>query len=130
MIGMAFVKNYTDLLITRLFLGVAEAGLFPGVAYYLTMWYCRTEIQLRQTLFFSAASIAGAFSGLLAFGIAKMDGLGGLEGWRWIFALGKSVGPFTKAMHGTLLQRNLSVQCYHESLGKIGLANEDLVQRE
>lgn len=51
------------------------------------MWYCRHEIQLRQAMFFSAASIAGAFSGLLAFGIAKMDGVGGLEGWRWIFIL-------------------------------------------
>lgn len=51
------------------------------------MWYCRHEIQLRQALFFSAASIAGAFSGLLAYAIAKMDGVGGLEGWRWIFIL-------------------------------------------
>jgi len=51
------------------------------------MWYCRHEIQLRQALFFSAASIAGAFSGLLAFGISKMQGVGGLEGWRWIFIL-------------------------------------------
>lgn len=51
------------------------------------MWYCRHEIQLRQAMFFSAASVAGAFSGLLAFGIAKMDGVGGLEGWRWIFIL-------------------------------------------
>jgi len=82
---MGIVQNYAGLLSARLFLGVAEAGLFPGVAYYLTMWYCRHEIQLRQTLFFSAASIAGAFSGLLAFGISKMDGIGGLEGWRWIF---------------------------------------------
>ncbi|KAI8303814.1 hypothetical protein K4K59_013117 [Colletotrichum sp. SAR11_240] len=38
-------------------------------------------------MFFSAASIAGAFSGLLAFAISKMDGTGGLEGWRWIFIL-------------------------------------------
>lgn len=51
------------------------------------MWYCRHEAQFRQALFFSAASVAGAFSGLLAFGIAKMDGIGGLEGWRWIFIL-------------------------------------------
>jgi sugar phosphate permease len=110
---MGIVKNYHGLLIARIFLGVAEAGLFPGVAvspvsstytfwggiyqpwwsvadilqYYLTMWYCRHEMQIRQALFFSAASIAGAFSGLLAFGIAKMDGVGGLEGWRWIFIL-------------------------------------------
>lgn len=51
------------------------------------MWYCRHEIQLRQAMFFSAASVAGAFSGLLAFAISKMDGVGGLEGWRWIFIL-------------------------------------------
>lgn len=51
------------------------------------MWYCRDEIQFRQALFFSAASVAGAFSGILAFGISKMDGVGGLAGWRWIFIL-------------------------------------------
>lgn len=84
---MGIVQNYTGLLIARIFLGVTEAGLFPGVAFYITMWYCRHEAQFRQALFFSAASVAGAFSGLLAFGIAHMDGVGGLEGWRWIFIL-------------------------------------------
>ncbi|KAF3351854.1 hypothetical protein VdG1_04660 [Verticillium dahliae VDG1] len=84
---MGIVQSYHGLLIARIFLGVTEAGLFPGVAYYLTMWYCRHEIQFRQALFFSAASIAGAFSGLLAFGISKIHGVGGLEGWRWIFIL-------------------------------------------
>ncbi|GAD99595.1 hypothetical protein CIMG_06071 [Paecilomyces variotii No. 5] len=84
---MGIVKNYHGLLIARLFLGVAEAGLYPGVAYYITMWYCRHEAQFRQALFFSAASIAGAFSGLLAYGIAHMDGVGGYSGWRWIFIL-------------------------------------------
>lgn len=67
---MGIVQDYKGLLIARLFLGVAEAGLYPGVAYYITMWYCRTEVQFRQALFFSAASVAGAFSGLLAFAIA------------------------------------------------------------
>jgi hypothetical protein len=42
---MGIVQNYHGLLICRLFLGVAEAGLYPGVAYYLTMWYCTREIQ-------------------------------------------------------------------------------------
>lgn len=51
------------------------------------MWYARHEAQFRQALFFSAASVAGAFSGLLAFGIAHMDGVGNLAGWRWIFIL-------------------------------------------
>jgi hypothetical protein len=51
------------------------------------LWYARHESQLRVATFFSAASIAGAFSGLLAFAISKMDGVGGLAGWRWIFIL-------------------------------------------
>ena len=36
---MGLVQNYHGLLIARIFLGLAEAGLYPGVAYYLTMWY-------------------------------------------------------------------------------------------
>ncbi|KAK3302644.1 major facilitator superfamily domain-containing protein [Chaetomium strumarium] len=84
---MGLAHNYAGLLAARIFLGVTEAGLFPGVAYYLTSWYRRDEMQLRQALFFSAASVAGAFSGLLAFAIGKMDGVGGLHGWQWIFIL-------------------------------------------
>jgi MFS family permease len=99
---MGIVQNYHGLLACRLFLGVAEAGLYPGVSYYLTMWYCTHEVQWvslitlisssanshqRQGLFFSAASMAGAFSGLLAYAIVKMDGVGGYAGWRWIFIL-------------------------------------------
>ncbi|KAF7508956.1 hypothetical protein GJ744_008512 [Endocarpon pusillum] len=87
MTSMGTVSNYGGLLSTRLFLGIAEAGLFPGVAYFLSEWYVREEMQYRQALFFSAASVAGAFSGLLAFAIAKMDGVGGYAGWRWIFIL-------------------------------------------
>ncbi|KAM0255629.1 hypothetical protein ACHAQJ_005554 [Trichoderma viride] len=95
---MGLVQSFRGLLAARLFLGVTEAGLFPGVAYYLTMWYCRHEIQLRQALFFSAASVAGAFSGILAFGISKMDGVGGLAGWRWIFILEGIVTVLVAAM--------------------------------
>ncbi|KAK3898817.1 major facilitator superfamily domain-containing protein [Staphylotrichum tortipilum] len=84
---MGVVTNFQGLITARIFLGVTEAGLFPGVAYYLTNWYKREEIQLRQAMFFSAASIAGAFSGLLAFAIGKMDGVGGKPGWSWIFIL-------------------------------------------
>ncbi|KAK5561295.1 hypothetical protein LTR46_000100 [Exophiala xenobiotica] len=84
---MGLVQNYHGLLIARIFLGIAESGLYPGVAYYLTMWYVTEELAFRQGLFFSAASMAGAFSGLLAYAISKMDGVGGYAGWRWIFIL-------------------------------------------
>jgi MFS family permease len=84
---MGLVQTYHGLLIARIFLGIAESGLYPGVAYYLTMWYVTEELAFRQGLFFSAASMAGAFSGLLAYAISKMDGVGGYAGWRWIFIL-------------------------------------------
>lgn len=81
------VQNYHGLLAARFFLGLTECGLYPGVAYYLTNWYPRAELQYRQAFFFSAASMAGAFSGLLAYGIGFMGGVGGYNGWRWIFIL-------------------------------------------
>ncbi|KAF2184129.1 retrograde regulation protein 2 [Zopfia rhizophila CBS 207.26] len=81
------VKNYHHLVITRTLLGFTEAGFFPAATYLLTTWYCRFEVQTRIAIFYSAASLAGAFSGLLAFAIEKMHGTGGLEGWRWIFIL-------------------------------------------
>jgi MFS family permease len=71
----------------RAALGIAEGGLFPGVTFYITMWYRRHECGFRMAIFFSAATAAGAFGGLLARGITEMDELGGLAGWAWIFIL-------------------------------------------
>lgn len=102
---MGIVQNYEGLLAARFFLGVAEvsranvispeldnltatqAGLFPACSFILTTWYCRHEMQTRLAVFYSAASLAGAFSGLLAFALDKMEGIGGLDGWRWIFII-------------------------------------------
>lgn len=67
---MGIVRNFNGLLTARIFLGVAEAGLFPGVSYYITTWYVREECQFRQAMFSSAAGAAGAFSGLLAYAIS------------------------------------------------------------
>lgn len=54
---------------------------------YLSGFYQRHELQVRIALFFSAASLSGAFSGLLAAAIVKMEGLRGFRGWQWIFLL-------------------------------------------
>ena len=64
-----------------------QGGLFPGVTFYITMWYKRHECGLRMAIFFSAATAAGAFGGLLARGIVQMSGTAGLAGWSWIFIL-------------------------------------------
>ncbi|KAF7561324.1 hypothetical protein G7046_g2825 [Stylonectria norvegica] len=84
---MGTVSSYSGLLAARWFLGVAEAGLFPGVNYYLGCWYKGSEIGARASIFFSAAALAGSFGGLLAAAIAQMNGLGGKSGWAWIFIL-------------------------------------------
>ncbi|KAJ6485814.1 major facilitator superfamily domain-containing protein [Mycena sanguinolenta] len=87
MVSMAFVKTWQGLIIARLFLGIAESGLSPALAYLITLWYRRDEQARPMAFYFSAATLAGAFGGLLAFGIEKMNGLGGLHGWSWIFLL-------------------------------------------
>ncbi|KAI9722909.1 MAG: hypothetical protein M1812_001357 [Candelaria pacifica] len=84
---MGVIQTYPGFLVARFFLGMAESGLFPGVVFYLSMWYKRNERAYRVALFFSAASLAGAFGGVLAWGIAHMNKVGGLGGWRWIFIL-------------------------------------------
>ena len=81
---MGLVHNYEGLLAARWFLGLAEAGLFPGVNYYLSCWYKRSELGLRAATFFSAAALAGSFGGLLAAAIAQLDGAGGKNGWAWM----------------------------------------------
>ncbi|KAF2464086.1 MFS transporter [Lindgomyces ingoldianus] len=85
---MGVTQNLSGFSAVRFFLGVTESGLFPGVVFYLSMWYKRAERQYRISLFFSAASLAGAFGGILAWGIAHMRNVGGYKGWRWIFILG------------------------------------------
>lgn len=78
-----FVNNYSGLLAARFFLGLLESGVFPSLVLYLSMFYRRRELQTRISLFFAAASLSGAFSGLLAAAIVNLDGVAGKEGWRY-----------------------------------------------
>ncbi|WPH01891.1 Hypothetical protein R9X50_00474500 [Acrodontium crateriforme] len=81
------VKNYSGLLAVRFFLGVFETGMFPGCFYLIGMYYQRKEAQKRYSFFFSSTTLAGAFGGLLASAIGKMDNVGGYRAWRWVFIL-------------------------------------------
>jgi hypothetical protein len=68
-------------LIDNFFLG----GLFPGITLLLSNFYKRHAMQLRFAMMFSVSSLAGAFSGLLAYGIRNLNGKHGIAGWQWIF---------------------------------------------
>ncbi|CAH0017059.1 unnamed protein product [Clonostachys rhizophaga] len=61
------------------------AGFFPGAVYLLSQWDPPKMTQFRMSLLYCAAAMSGAFSGLLAAAIAKMSGIAGYNGWRWIF---------------------------------------------
>ncbi|KAI7677742.1 hypothetical protein KC322_g15120, partial [Hortaea werneckii] len=79
----AFVQNLGGLLACRLLLGIFEAGFFPGVIIYLTIFYNKRELALRTGYFFSAAAISSAVGGLVAYGIGEgMDGTAGWRAWR------------------------------------------------
>ncbi|KAK4118765.1 MFS general substrate transporter [Parathielavia appendiculata] len=81
------VQNFGGLLAVRLLLGVFEAGFYPGAVYLCTFWYMPKDLAQRIAWFYCTSALSGAFSGLLAAAIAQMDGVGGYEGWRWIFIL-------------------------------------------
>ncbi len=87
MTTMGLTHDFGGLMAARWFLGLAEAGLFPGISYYLSCWYKRSEFGIRMAIFFSAAAVSGSFGGLLATAIGLMRGVGGKGGWAWIFIL-------------------------------------------
>ena len=85
---MGLVKNFTQLIVARLLMGALESGYFPGVAFYLTNFYKRDELAFRIAIFFSMATFAGAFGGIIDYGIGFMKGVGGfVNSWHWIFIL-------------------------------------------
>lgn len=79
----ALSKDFTGLLLTRFFLGIVEAPYYPGALYLLGIFYTRKEIATRISILYTGNILATAFAGLIAAGIFKMDGMGGLAGWKW-----------------------------------------------
>ncbi|KAI1178537.1 putative MFS transporter [Nemania sp. FL0916] len=86
-IGLGGVGNYAELTVVRFLLGTFEAGLFPGLVYYLTFWYKTSERSIRVAFILASATLAGAFGGAIAYGIGHINQAGGLSAWRWLFII-------------------------------------------
>jgi MFS transporter, ACS family, tartrate transporter len=85
--AMVFVRTPTQFYIARFALGVAEAGFFPGVIFYLTQWF-PSELRARSiTRFYIAWPLSSVVMGVLAGALMGLDGRGGLKGWQWLFAV-------------------------------------------
>ena len=76
----------------RLLLGIVIAGMWPGMAYYLTLFYPPSRTGKRIGQYFTAAQVSAAVVSLVSAGFQKMDGLGGLVGFQWMFLLYGLVG--------------------------------------
>ncbi|KAL2842521.1 major facilitator superfamily domain-containing protein [Aspergillus pseudoustus] len=85
MIGMGFTQRWEQLAALRVVLGLFEAGFFPSCVYLLSTWYTRYEMGKRYGLFYAFGAVAGAFAGLMAYGLVHMHGIKGMGGWRWLF---------------------------------------------
>ncbi len=84
---MAFATGPASFLTLRFLLGVAEAGFFPGIIYYLTTWYpARFRARVISALFL-AVPVSNAVASAVSGAILEMDGILGFHGWQWVFML-------------------------------------------
>lgn len=84
---MMFVQGEWSFYIMRMLLGIAEAGLFPGVMYFLTQWFVRKERAKANGLFLLGVSFANIIGAPLGGALLNMEGVGGLHGWQWMFLI-------------------------------------------
>jgi MFS family permease len=88
-VATAFAWAYTEnwFLFLRFLLGVAEAGFFPGIIYYLSFWFTARRRSGVMGLFYFGAPLSFIFGSPLSGLLLEMDGFLGVWGWQWMFAL-------------------------------------------
>ncbi|KAK4247142.1 major facilitator superfamily domain-containing protein [Corynascus novoguineensis] len=109
---LGFVRSFASFFAVRALLGLAEGGLLPGIVLYLSGLYTRREMALRIGIFYTAASLSGAFGGLLARGLSAIGPRGGLEGWRWIFIIEGLITVVAGAVAYLLLPTSIATASY------------------
>jgi MFS transporter, ACS family, tartrate transporter len=85
--GMMFVKTPPQFYALRFVLGVAEAGFFPGIMFYMLQWFPANLHSRTVSRFYAAAPLVAIANGLLAGPLMSLQGRLGLRGWQWLFLL-------------------------------------------
>ena len=83
--GMLFVRSGTSFLVMRFLLGVAEAGYFPGIIYYLSLWFPERHLARATSRLMIGIPLASAIGGPVGALLLGLDGKLGLAGWQWLF---------------------------------------------
>ena len=85
--AMMFVRTPAQFYLMRILLGIAEAGFFPGIVYYLSEWFPAVQRGRALARFMIAVPIAGAIGNPISAWLLGLDGWYGLAGWQWVFLL-------------------------------------------
>jgi MFS transporter, ACS family, tartrate transporter len=81
----AFVVGKTSLYFVRLLLGIAEAGFFPGIIFFLTLWFPSAYRARIVGMFMFAIPISTVIGAPISGALLNLDGWMGLKGWQWMF---------------------------------------------
>ena len=81
----ALVTGETSFVAVRFLLGIAEAGFFPGVAYFMTCWFPASYRGRMMGIFYAAGAFSGVVGGPLGAALLGLNGKFGIAGWQWIF---------------------------------------------
>ena len=84
---MAVVSGETGFYVVRVLLGIAEAGFFPGIIFYLTLWFPGVYRARIVGWFMAAIPLSSVLGAPVSGWILSLDGTGGLAGWQWLFIL-------------------------------------------
>ena len=85
--AMIFVRGTTSFYALRFLLGLAEAGFFPGIVWYLGRWFPERERARAMSWFMIGIPLAGVIGGPLGGALLSLNGWLGLTGWRWLFLI-------------------------------------------
>jgi MFS family permease len=85
--GMAFVTGPMSFYVMRLLLGAAEAGFFPGVLFFLTLWFPASYRARIVSYFLAGVALSGLIGAPLSGLLLSLDGTAGLHGWQWLFII-------------------------------------------
>jgi MFS transporter, ACS family, tartrate transporter len=85
--GMMLVKTPPQFYAMRFVLGIAEAGFFPGIIFYMLQWFPANLHSRTVSRFYAAAPLVAIANGLLAGPLMSLQGRLGLRGWQWLFLL-------------------------------------------
>jgi len=101
----ALVTGETSFVTARFLLGMAEAGYFPGVAWFMTCWFPGRYRGRMMGFFFAASATASVIGAPLSANLLRLDGALGLTGWQWVF-LTEGLPAVILALFGYTLLRN------------------------